>query len=239
LKRLLIIKTGRTLPELSIRKGDFEDWILRGMQWPIAQAEVVDVKQDSLPPSVMDFSGIVITGSHDMVTDQSPWMLGVLQWLREAVVGNKPLLGICFGHQLLAAALGGTVADNPRGPEFGLVEIHKTELGEKDPLLKNLPQRFRALVSHVQSVIRLPQKTIPLAHSEKDLYQAIRLDKNAWGVQFHPEMDCEIMRAYIQRNREKIEQNGISADELIRNCHGWHHGTQVLEAFREIVLNGS
>lgn len=208
------------------------------MAWPPEHCLVLDVKEAKSLPKANDYAGVVITGSHDMVTERSDWMLRAAEWLREAVQDSVPILGICFGHQLLAAALGGEVGDNPKGAEFGLADIRKTKRAEDDPLLKDVPAHFRALVSHFQTVIKLPPDAVPLAYSEKDAHQCFRYGRNAWGVQFHPEMDCDIMKVYLQKNREKISDWEEVAKRISIECHAQPESTRILKTFREIVLSG-
>jgi GMP synthase (glutamine-hydrolysing) len=106
---ILVIKTGSTLPSLLDRQGDFEDWVIAGLGVPRDQVQVANVQAGDVLPEPDDVAGVVITGSHSMVTDHEPWSERAAAWLRRAVVRQTPVLGICYGHQLLAYALGGEV----------------------------------------------------------------------------------------------------------------------------------
>ena len=86
---------------------------------------------DALPP-ITQLSGIIITGSPAMVTEQQPWMLALAAWLPSVINANLPLLGICFGHQILAQTLGGTVGYHPQGREIGTVDISLTAAGKTE-----------------------------------------------------------------------------------------------------------
>jgi len=197
---IVIIKTGSTLPGLKAKRGDFEDWIREGMGLSPEHVIVVDVASGEDLPPAGSCAGITITGSHDMVSERLPWSERTAAWLADAVHRAVPTLGICYGHQLLAHALGGSVDYNPRGPEMGTTEISLRETARTDPLLGGLPATLKVHASHSQSVLRLPPGAVLLASNPWDENQAFRCDDCAWGVQFHPEFDSEIMRAYCEND---------------------------------------
>lgn len=235
MKPILIIKTGSTLPLLKKNKGDFEDWMIKGSGLPPASFRVVDVENGGTLPHPSDINGIMITGSHSMVTERLAWSEKTAQWLAEAVIKGIPTLGICYGHQLLAYALGGQVDFNPNGREYGLVEIHLTPAATSDPLLKILPPDPFMFVSHSQTVISLPPGVIHLANSQKDTHQAFSFHGTAWGVQFHPEFDTEIMRAYIQASAQPLIDEGQDPAALSAACFDTPLGDQVLHRFIELA----
>lgn len=217
---VIIIKTGETMPSLKGRRGDFEDWILAGMGIPGHEAEVVNIPAGEPLPELGNAAGIVITGSHDMVTDHREWSERGASWLAHAVSCGIPTLGVCYGHQLLAYALGGRVDYNTRGQELGTTEISLLEPAFTDPLLGGFPTTFKAHVCNAQSVLQLPPGAVRLAASAWDANQAFRVDDCAWGVQFHPEFDADIMRAYaahesVPEGNEIIEAP-VSARILMR-----------------------
>ncbi len=194
--RLVIVKTGSTMPALKASRGDFEDWIVSGMGIDRSAAEVVDGASGQALPRPDACAGIVVTGSHDMVTDRSDWSERTAAWLAQSVALGVPILGICYGHQLLAHALGGAVGFNPRGRELGTTEVDLLAPALRDALLGGLPARLKVHASHSQSVLRLPTGAIRLAGNAWDRNHAFRVGERAWGVQFHPEFDAEVMRAY-------------------------------------------
>ena len=201
MRRLVIIKTGDTIPSLKALRGDFEDWILAGMRLESAQAEVVDVAGGQPLPQPAQAGGIVITGSHDMVTDRLAWSERTASWLSDVVASGTPTLGICYGHQLLAHALGGRVDWNPRGKEMGTTSVTLLDTAFQDPLLGGLPATIEVHLAHSQSVVSLPPGAVHLAANAWDPHQAFRVGDCAWGVQFHPEFDAGIMRAYAEIER--------------------------------------
>lgn len=190
-----IIKLGETYPATAAAIGDFEHWIERGMGEP---ARVVDPRRGGPLPPPERVRGAVLTGSHAMVTEHTAWSEATGRWLAELVQRQVPVLGICYGHQLLAHALGGEVAYHPGGKEIGTVEVRLHEAAAGDPLLGGLPPLFAAQVVHSQSVRRLPAGAVPLAANGFEPHQAFRVGPCAWGVQFHPEFDARAMTAYIR-----------------------------------------
>ncbi|WP_277656999.1 glutamine amidotransferase [Seleniivibrio woodruffii] len=200
----LVVKTGNTMKDLALNYGDFEDWMIRFMGVMRQNVMVVDVQKENLPDS-FDFYGILITGAHEMVTDRHDWSERTAEWLRRAVEKSVPVMGVCYGHQLLAHALGGTVDNHPKGPEIGTVDVNLTAEAKKDPVFKSLPQTFRVHVSHTQSALTLPEGAVVLANNPYEPHHAFRYGKNAWGVQFHPEYDALISREYVLNQKEKLK----------------------------------
>ena len=235
MKPLLIIKTGSTLPSLIPARSDFEHWITSGMGIDGRHITVIDVRDGSALPPYGQVSGVVITGSHAMVTEHQAWSERTAAWLPGAIERQIPLLGICYGHQLLAYALGGQVGDNPSGREFGTVPITLNETAQEDRLLGGLPNRVMAYVSHSQSVLNLPDGATRLASSEKDGNQIFVVGGCAWGVQFHPEFDVKIVRTYITHYRETLLAEGQDPDRLADACGEAPIGPEILRRFAAIV----
>ena len=237
IEKLLIIKTGETLPSLLRRRGDFEDWILSGLGVRADDVMVIDVREGSRLPEYGGIRGAVVTGSHANVTEHSDWSERTARWLPGAVERRIPFLGICYGHQLLAYALGGEVGDNPNGREFGTLEIELAEAARKDELL-DLPDScnpLRMQVCHSQAVLRLPDGATRLASSSLDPNQAFLVGERAWGVQFHPEFDAEITRTYIQHYRQELVAEGQDVDGLLVGCRDAGWGQVILQRFAAIV----
>lgn len=235
---LLIIKTGTTFTDLATRRGDFEDWFVKGLDIRRSGAQVVDVARGDPLPDPVSVAGVVITGSHAMVTDLEEWSEATARWLVRAVSTSLPILGVCYGHQLLAHALGGRVDYNRLGREVGTRDITLHDSACDDPLLGGLPNPLRAQVSHAQAVVELPLGATLLASSDMDPHQAFVVEGCAWGVQFHPEFDVEVMRTYIGRRREQLREQGLDPDKLIDECSETPEAMRVLERFRDYALRG-
>ena len=124
-------------------------------------------------------TGLILSGGPTSVYEDD---LGLS---KELLNINIPILGICWGHQFIAHSLGGKVKYGDKG-EYGYGEVI---VDDEDTVLKGMPKKFQAWVSHRDEVVELPQEFIPLAHSETCKIEAMRhKNKSIFGVQFHPEV---------------------------------------------------
>jgi GMP synthase (glutamine-hydrolysing) len=196
-KPILIVAAGKTFPQIREVLGDFDDWIASGLGTAHPQQRV-DARQGTPLPEPGTLAAVVVSGSHAMVSHREPWSEQLAQWMKRCVEAQVPVLGICYGHQLLAHAFGGLVDDLPGGPEVGTHSIRLAPGAREDALLAGLPQRFPAQLVHYQSVLRLPDKAVLLACSDLEPHQAFRIGGCGWGVQFHPEFSAPAMQAYVE-----------------------------------------
>ncbi|HMB67960.1 MAG TPA: glutamine amidotransferase [bacterium] len=208
----IILKTGSVREEVPVT-GDFDEWIVTGMGVPAESVRVVDPAAGSLPAPA-GATGVVITGSPRNVTDRPAWLEPAAAWIRGLGAAEVPVLGICFGHQLIAHALGGEVDRNPAGYEIGTVHVEKLPAADGDPLLGALPNPFPAHEVHHQTIRRLPEGAVPLARSAGDPVQAFRAGL-AWGVQFHPEFTDDVMRAYVRDQAAVLREAGRDPEALL------------------------
>ena len=235
MKRPLIVKTGSTLPELRAQRGDYEAWIAAGMGLARSDVDVVEVASGEPLPAPESPAGVVLTGSSAMVGHRDPWSERTAEWLARAVERDTPVLGICYGHQLLAHALGGEVGRNPRGREIGTVEVRCLAPARSDPLLGVWGDAGPAHVTHLESVLALPAAAVRLAESDLDPVQAFRVGGRAWGVQFHPEFDADTVRAYLAARRERARDEGLDPDALLAAVRESPGGPLLLRRFAELI----
>ncbi len=235
MNKIIIIKAGSTFATIRQSLGDFEDWISRAIASPSAKISVVNVLEGDALPSVEMLSGVIITGSHAMVTDKDAWIQVLASWIPQVVERNIPVLGICFGHQLLAQAMGGCSDYHPEGREIGTVSIKLTPEGKKDRLLGFLPDDFIAHATHAQTVIKLPANAVRLAENPFEANHAFRLGASAWGVQFHPEFSADIMRAYFDEQTASLLREGIDVTELQAAICNTDAANTLLKRFMTLV----
>jgi GMP synthase (glutamine-hydrolysing) len=233
---LLIVQTGRTHGHIRQRLGDFDDWIAAGLRAGGAEVRVHDAVSGGTPPAPNTLAGIVLTGSHAMVSDREPWSQALVPWLQQAVALQTPLLGICYGHQLLAHALGGDVAHHPQGVEMGTVTVQRHASAATDPLLGTLPERFKAQAVHWQSVRRLPPGAVLLAGNAHEPHHAFRIGPSAWGVQFHPEFSATALGAYLDGLDTALAREGRDAAHIRAGLNDTPEAASVLPVFARLAL---
>jgi len=226
----LIVETGQPVASMR-RHGGFPHWIRVAAGLSRNEAVVANVEAGDALPEAGAFAGVIVTGSAAMVTQRHAWSERSAQWLRDAVHAHAPVFGICYGHQLLAHALGGEVGDNPAGREMGTVQLKLEDAAADDPLFKGLPGRFAAQATHLQTVLRAPEGAVTLASSALDTCHAFRWGRRAWGVQFHPEFSGTHMRGYVHARRDALRAEGHCADTLSRKIAATPHARRVLRRF--------
>jgi GMP synthase (glutamine-hydrolysing) len=232
---ILIVKTGTTLASLTGECGDFEDWIRAGMGLDRNQVTVVSVFEGAGLPHPEHFAGVVVTGSGAMVSHRETWSERTAEWLRDAVEHSTPVLGICYGHQLLAHALGGRVEPNPHGREIGTVRVKLTPEAGDDALLAGFGDGLLVHTTHSEAVLELPEPAVRLAWSETDPNSAFSIGTATWGVQFHPEFDAHVMKRYIEERRELLAAEDIDADDRLSRVEESPDGTSVLRRYCELL----
>lgn len=230
MRPLCILVTGEPVAPVLVSRGGFADLIRQGSREFPGGFLVVDAREQRLPP-LRELAGVVVTGSAASVTERTRWMLEAGEDLARAVAEGTPVLGICFGHQLLGEALGGRVERNPRGREMGTVTA---EVLGPDPLLSE-QRPFTVNTTHVDSVVELPPGARVLMRTEREPHAALRFGERAWGVQFHPEFDAVVMRGYIGARAELLAAEGADPARLHDAAHDANPGAEVLARFAAVV----
>jgi GMP synthase (glutamine-hydrolysing) len=260
MKKTIIIKTGDTFPAIAVAEGDFEDWICTGLGIDPKEIRVVDVPNGQKLPRVESCKAVVIAGSHAMVTEDLDWSLAVEGWLSGVIESGVPVLGICYGHQLLARAMGGEVDYHPKGLEIGTTTIEQIQIeqnqteqvqieadrietdqieggwaGDSDPLFRDLPKTFAAHVCHSQTVVQLPPGAVRLAKNDFEPNHAFRIGRSAWGVQFHPEYDIAVMGAYARNMETLIKASGLDLSTILEQIRPTPTAMEILRRFGKLA----
>lgn len=182
---------------------------LRSVRVP--DGALVDVSLDGT-------DAIIISGSAASCVEPPPWAARIEHFIRSAVSRQLPVLGVCFGHQMVARALWGPGAVRPSStPELGWLPIRRNSTA--DPLLDGIEHEFDVFCSHVEEVASLPEAAVALAASDDCAIQAYRVvDKPIWGVQFHAEMSVAEATAVVGRKASAHPERDIDAEALCQNA---------------------
>lgn len=241
MKPLCVLVTGETVAVVRERHGEFRAFFERGIgeAWSHGYRAVDARSEDVSSRDFSEFSGVIVTGSPSSVTERAPWMLRAEAALRTLVERRTPLLGVCFGHQLLASALGGEVRKNPAGRKLGTYTIRVRT--KDDPMFEGLPEAFEVNVSHEDHVGIRPTRgdLVHLASTEHDEFHAFRVGDRAWGVQFHPEFSREITEGYVHARRELLQSLGLDPAAILERVRETPMGPRLLRNFVTIVKNSA
>jgi GMP synthase (glutamine-hydrolysing) len=233
-RRILLYKTGVTDPALTPHIGDYEVWFGRCLGGAVRLEVHFAIETPRHP--LCGYDGMVITGSPRSLTDPEPWMVEAADHVRAAASAGVPVLGVCFGHQLIGYAFGGRVRRNPNGWEVGTSEVELTDEGDRDPLFAGLPRRVRVNQSHRDEVWDLGASTRRLAVNPHTATQAIAVGGHVRGVQFHPEMNGSVVRRVIEHRRvilnaDALERGRPDVDRLLSAVDDTPDGERVLANF--------
>ena len=163
------------------------------------------VTTQGLPQGQIDF--LLIMGGPMSVNDPDPWIAQELAFVKTAIAQGIPVLGICFGAQLLARALDGTVGAGPTF-EIGMVPVTLTDEGKADPVFGSLPGTFPVFQWHGEG-ITLPSETKSLLASADFPVQAFRAQERCYGLLFHPEMEEEGIQALCRECPEDVKKGKV------------------------------
>lgn len=194
-----ILRAGGPPGELAARFGEYDAML--GRLLGLDDAVTYDAEAGQLPARPGDHHAYIITGSPAGVYDDLPWIAPLKDFLRVSK-GRTKLVGICFGHQLMAEAFGGRVEKSERGWGVGL---HTYRLKASEPWLDNGTDEIAVPASHQDQVVVQPPCTTILAASAFTPYAALAYDDQpALSFQFHPEFEPAFAKALIEARLERL-----------------------------------
>jgi GMP synthase (glutamine-hydrolysing) len=193
-REILILRTGEPPRQVREKHGSYEQAIINVLGGE-GKFMVVDPRKEPLPEPA--YKGIIITGSAASAYHEDEWIRQSEDFLRRAADRGIAIYGICFGHQLLAQALGGRVEKCPKGWELGTASVSLSREALQDPLFAGLPGEFLAQQSHGDVVVELPAGAVQLARNAHWPIQAFRLGEKIWGTQFHPEFTVGLIEGLV------------------------------------------
>ena len=168
------------------------------------------VSTQGLPHGPVDF--LLIMGGPMSVNDPDPWITQELDYVKNVIAQGIPVLGICFGAQLLGKALGGTIGPGTTF-EIGMVPVTLTEAGKTDPVFRKLPETFQVFQWHGEG-ITLGSEGVALADSTDFPVQAFRHQDRVYGLVFHPEIERASIRVMGQACPQDVSRGGVPVEVI-------------------------
>jgi len=220
-----ILETGEVHPDLKARHGDYPSMFeaLLGAVDPALEFFTVRVVTGEMPASPSDADAWLVTGSRHGVYDDLPWIVPLKAFLRTCVAARVPVVGICFGHQILAEALGGKAEKSGKGWGLGVQDY---ELVARPGWAAGLPDRFSIRALHQDQVVALPPGATVLARSPHCDYAALAYGDpeapDAISLQPHPEFGRAFMDELIALRAGTAFPEAIAAEArpgLAREVH--------------------
>ncbi len=205
-----ILETGKVNPDLVPAHGPYVPMFRRFLHSadPTIEVEGWDIVDGGrIPASPHDADGWLITGSKFGVYEPLPWIEPLKDFLRETYAATVPIVGICFGHQILAEAMGGRVVKSERGWGCG---VHSYRLAGSEPWMTDAQGTLKVHAMHQDQVIEKPEGARVIASSEFCEYAGLAYGDHAFSIQPHPEFD-----AAYERDLINLRQGGDGIPEDI------------------------
>lgn len=227
-KPFLIVQAGAAPDDLQAHFGDIPDWFCHALDVLPDAVQVVRPYAGEALPDPATVGAAVITGSWAMVTDRADWSERTAGWIRTAMDVEMPLLGVCYGHQLMAHALGGNVDYHPAGIELGRRTVSLLPAAAADEATRDLPASFQVNLTHMQTEVELAPGSVALAASDHDPHQIVRVGPRALSVHFHPEFRSDIMAAVIKRREAEHLARGLDVSKMLADVGPTPPALQIL-----------
>ena len=206
MKNVVILSNGPGLTEIINKYGHSSDWIPRIINNNSINFTIKKVYENDFDIDI-DADAYILTGSKYSIYDDIDWIYKLINFTKKLIENQRYVLGICFGHQVLAHCLGAKVKKNKLGWELGSYKINLTEKGLNNKLFEGFSSQEIVYESHQDTVLDLPDNVDILADSIKS-NQSFSFNEKIFGVQFHPEFSKEVTRMLMDLRIAK----GISVD---------------------------
>ena len=231
---IAILEAGRTNPDMPANFHDYPDMFetlfadqLRSTDFRFSGVPVID---DVFPQSIDDYDGYLVTGSAYGVYDDAPFIPRLMAFIQKIFAAGKPIVGICFGHQIVAHALGGHAAKFENGWGIGTMPINM--VGAADWIPSDIV-KLDLIHVHQDQVIALPPGAVRLAQSDFCKNAAFAIGKHVFSMQGHPEFTPTYTNALIDIREDKIGKDRAAKARIsLKKPHdGCRVGGWILDFF--------
>ncbi|MDV6329765.1 glutamine amidotransferase-related protein [Asticcacaulis sp. 201] len=231
---IAILETGIPPAGLDATYGSYADMFSTLLAGEGRAFRVFKTLAGELPPHDAQLKGVVITGSPAGVYEGDPWIIALMEWLR-ALDTQTPVVGICFGHQVMAQAWGGHVEKSPKGWGVGLHEYNVQAHDLWQTLAGKGAQTIACAVTHQDQVVKLPDNAIVLAGSEFTPHGAIYYTgRKGLSFQCHPEF-CEDFASELLISRRGIRIDAALVDQAVETLKRPSHRHDLLGAISKFL----
>lgn len=212
-----ILQADDVNPVLQPEHGNYPQMFEKALRavLPDCELPVYRVLDGELPATTTECDAWLITGSKFGVNDGLHWIEALSDFVRTLWAEQRPLVGICFGHQLMARALGGTVVKSDKGWGVGL---SFNQVIERKPWMQPWQDGLDLLVSHQDQVVVLPEEAQVLASSDFCPYYLIQYGECFLSVQGHPEFCVDYCRALMEMRRDTLPAPRLRAGRASLNA---------------------
>jgi len=178
---------------------------------PQIELESFDVRNGAFPASVDVCDGYLTTGSRFSAYDDEGWITELKDFVRRLREADKPLVGICFGHQVMAEALGGKVEPAPQGWGIG---VHGMTVVRRERWMQPRQARCGIQYSHRDQIVRLPDHSVVLGESDHCPVAMFRVGEKMLGIQGHPEFPARYVEALVRGRTGRIGAEKVNAADF-------------------------
>lgn len=186
------------------------------------QAFDLDIRRpdrgEAIPTDFDNIDGVIALGGPQYISSaREPWIAKEIAFLKEAHERQLPVVGICLGHQMIAAALGAAVAPMDK-PEVGFIDVDLSAAGQTDTILAGIAWRSPQFQLHGEEVKEVPAGAALLASSKQCKVQAFRAGLRTYAFQYHPEFDRAMVKVGLHEHREMVSRAGMNATQIERQA---------------------
>lgn len=206
--KIAILQCDDVLDKFQQEFGNYPDMVanlLRAVEANV-EIEVFDVRKAQLPQKLDHWDLFITTGSKASVMDNEPWIDCFIDFVKKLDRAQKKLIGICFGHQIIALAKGGTVEKSDKGWGVG---IATNTILQKKEWMGNQVDELNIIVSHQDQVINLPTEAEILASTDFCPNFMVQWNRHFLSVQGHPEWSNNYSKALINHRRQIIPDQRV------------------------------
>ena len=200
---------------------------------PTIEFTLFDAERGELPTDIHTVDAYLITGSRHGVNDGFPWITQLEEFVRTLHAAQKKVIGICFGHQLIAKALGGKVIKSPKGWAVGMSQNRVVK--EKE-WMSPAKKEFNILVSHQDQVVELPMEAELLASSDFCPFYMMQVGSHFFTIQGHPEFTADITTEVIQSRANSGIFKADQAQDALSRANNEHDGVSIGVTFLKFLL---